>query len=78
VAVAVGCGFTDESCCSPASGPFDESPGPSVLELHEDAQSTQSAESARAQTDLAVFRRMEIWTASLLIPIHATAQLPDR
>jgi hypothetical protein len=60
VDVAVGCGFTEESCCCPPSGPLGESPGPSVLELQEDAQSTLTAESTRAQQDLRVFRRMEI------------------
>jgi hypothetical protein len=59
-AVAVGGGLTEESRCSPASGPFGESPGPSVLELQDEAQSTLSAESTRAQQDLTVFRRMEI------------------
>lgn len=75
----VGGGFTEESCFSPASGERFESPGPSVLELQDEAQSTQSAENTRAQQDLtvAVVRRMEICTVSLLIPISATAQLPS-
>jgi hypothetical protein len=60
-AVDVGGGFTDESCCSPASGlPFGGAPGASALELQEDAQSTLARESTRAQQDLTVFRRMEI------------------